>query len=409
MINLKKIAKKAIVFSSGNILNIAIGIGSFPILSKFYSPAEFGYYSLSIYTVGIIATIATLRLDLALSSTKEENEAIKILTTAAILPIIFGLITSIAIWSISEQNRFITSLLFPFFYIFNYCCLTIFTAWFVRSNRFWLAGNLNLIYASSIILFQVVLANSQEGNGLFLGNIIGGLLTLIICAMNDRRIRPSKILKEFKLAAGIEVIKQNKIFLGGNTLQSLINSSSLAILSHGISIIGGLSAVGSFSTCQKILAIPVRVIGNAMRQSLLQGLADLPNKVGRNIAIKATIALIPVSLLSFLFLTISLPIAVNKLMAPEWRGINEYIAPLSIWLSMTVIYTPAIAWLNVQKITGPHLLYEIINLIVRVTLIPISIVLTLNSANYVWITSTVSCILGIALCTISFFENKPSK
>jgi O-antigen/teichoic acid export membrane protein len=399
---LKLLLKKAAVFSSGNLIGIVVGIISFPLLSIFYSPEEFGRYSLFLYSAGVVATISTLKLELSLSSETDDKEAEKLFFAGAWIPILFGFTTAILLIIFTQTKQNLTFYLFSIFYVCSFGWLTILTAWFVRINKFWLAGNLGLIYSTSILGFQLILATHMGEDGLYLGNILGGLIPLLFAAIFHHKRTPFNLLVRLNFRQIVEVLRSNSNLLGMNTAQSLVNASSLALLAYGVSIVGGMTAMGFFSTCQKVLVLPVRLLGNAMRQSMLQGLATMPAHKAHKLAINATTFLIPVSILVFTALNFVLPTGITKFMSDEWHGTEKFLVPMSIWLVVTIIYVPAIAWLNVRKQVWPHLTYEVANLIGRGSIIILALYFSWGIDAFIWATSLLTSVFGIIFCLTAF-------
>lgn len=84
---------------------IGIGAGQLimfaatPFLARIYTPAEFGAFSVNYAVAGVIATVAALRLDLALSGARDEEVA-DFARLSFVLPLVVVPVSTLALWAL---------------------------------------------------------------------------------------------------------------------------------------------------------------------------------------------------------------------------------------------------------------------------------------------------------------------
>ena len=401
---LKKIAKNAAKFSVGGIANSIIGTLGLPLLIISYSPAQFGAYSLYLYALGVIVTFSTLRLEMLIASEKSNNGALSFLMSGVFFALFISVLSvSFACILLLINIIEITSLqlLFVFSYIFGQSFITLITSWHVKEGEFIFAGLIGLTLTTSTLIFQLLF--SDTNNGLFSGSVVGVAITaLLVVLYKNNYLQALLINKDIRYKNISPTLNRHKKILFQNIAQSFLNSSSLAILSLGVSQIGGESAVGYFSLVQKILIQPVRILGGSIKQSMLNGFSKMEYITRYRIAKKSTFVIAPASIVIFIVFDSIFFIALERFGTSTWQPANAYIVPLSIWLTMTVTYIPAIAWLNTNREVWPHLYYELSNLFFRTFFLGLAVFFQFNVITYVWVACISSFILALLFCSISF-------
>ena len=88
---MSKFISNVITLGSATVLGQILGVIVTPVLSRLYSPADFGAYQLFISIVTIIAVVSCLSYQIAINLPKKDEDAASIV----VLCVIFIIITSI--------------------------------------------------------------------------------------------------------------------------------------------------------------------------------------------------------------------------------------------------------------------------------------------------------------------------
>lgn len=97
--------KNVTTLFTGTVIAQAIPIAISPILSRLYSPDEFGVWALYVSLVMFFSVFSTGRYQFAIMLPKEKKEAINILGLSFIILIIFCLLFSLIIWVFYDVLR----------------------------------------------------------------------------------------------------------------------------------------------------------------------------------------------------------------------------------------------------------------------------------------------------------------
>lgn len=382
-------------FASGGILAVLVNAASYPLLTHFYTPEQYGDYGLYLFFSGIFSAIASLKFELIIPIQKGDGDLSEVLTASAfniVIVSLFGFGIGVLyywgeVWAISIYVM-LSVVFYGWFSIIGGVLV------YLHANR---AAGL-LLFVQAIVAVIVQISLSRTGLGWY-GLVVGYLFSMatasffgLLCVrkLSEGRITFSRLSK----AGYIRLLRENKDRWRANVVQTFTNSMSLNVLAHGCLLLGGKEAVGLFSFAQKILTIPVRVVGNAVRQVMLReySITGLTAPVVKSM-VKLTWILAFVSGLVFTAIGSILPWLVGALLDDGWMKINSYIWPLSIWLAFTIVYVPVISGLNVYGNNWPHTIYEIGNLVARTAIALVCLCVGAGAAEYILITSLASSVM----------------
>ncbi|HDY7637095.1 TPA: hypothetical protein RQK07_001437 [Vibrio vulnificus] len=399
---------------SASFLLIIINIFSYPLLTTFYSPEEYGKYSLFLYLSSLFTVVILLKIDLIIPTLKGDENLTKGVNCGLISILLISIVvfftTSILAGYYNYDFYLVVALLLSNVFFGLY---TLLNSVYIQRGMYKFSGIMTLVQGGVLVLLQLMLSFSQLGwHGLLLGYILSFFLTFVFFAIYSFKLSSLiDVLKSFNSISWIEYKKFlicHKGQWAGNVTQSFLNVLSLNVLAYGVQTIGGISAVGAFSLCQKILVIPVRLIGNSTKQVMLKELAVVDHDTQISVVKNVTKILIILALSIFASIYFILPIVITYLFPISWHGVIPYVLPLSIWLGFTIVYTPTISYLNVIKRVSYHTLYEAVNLFLRIV---VFIVLTnslfsVTAVEFVTITSIASSLAIVSFLVYSLRKYK---
>lgn len=93
-----RFARDSAILTVGTLTAQLIGLVAIPILSRLYSPSQFGQLAIFFAVVSIIATMITLRYEVAIFLPKQEGEAISITVLSLVLALSLGTVFSVLSW-----------------------------------------------------------------------------------------------------------------------------------------------------------------------------------------------------------------------------------------------------------------------------------------------------------------------
>ncbi|MBP7497419.1 MAG: oligosaccharide flippase family protein [Bacteroidales bacterium] len=340
---------------SGTAIAQAIPILISPILTRLYSPNDFGVWAIYISIVAIFGVIISLRYEMAIILPKEEKDAVNVLALSILISIfisfislifiiffkniIFKLIgnTSLGNWLyLVPPTLFFTGL----YQSFNY--------YSTRQKTF--RKNASARIAQSAVASGINLGAKLGyltqtlklgAGGLISGSFLGLITASLILAL--------KTIKNF----GSFARQISKTSLKGNLIRyknfARINSPHAFIDSfqdNGIILIityyFSSYILGFYSFAFRILKAPVGLIGNAMYQVFYQKAASSmnENKDLRPLLLRIYRNLFLGGLPLFLILFLFAPDIFAFIFSEKWRTAGEIASIITPWLFINFIISP---------------------------------------------------------------------
>lgn len=369
-------SRNVLTLMTGTTIAQAIPIAISPILTRIYTPEDFGVFALYIAISSIIAVIATGRYELAIMLPKKDEDAINIVVLSIIISFFVSFISLIIVFifntqitnllgnqEISNWLYFIpmTVLLTGIFQSFNY--------WSNRKKQYKRLAVSKVIQSSTTVSTNLTMGfNGFSSSGLILGGVLGqgiatGILTRMIWKEDSHRLNQMKRLKIFSM---IRKYKKLPIY---NLPNAIIDGFRLSGISILIAKFFTTATLGQFSLAWKMVQTPMSLIGSSLSQVFFQKISSCNKKDLYRIVMKfilqASIVSAPIFLFIFFF-------AVDVFMfvfGDNWKLAGEAASVMTPWLFLNFITSPLstlFITLNKQDIM---LIFAIFYMIIPLSLI----------------------------------------
>ena len=277
-------SRNVLTLMTGTTIAQAIPIAISPILTRIYTPEDFGVFALFIAITAIFGTIANARYELAIMLPKKDEDAINIFALGFIITCFISLILLILVVIF---NSYFTKLLGKeeiSFWLYFMPITVFFSGLFNILNYF---NNRKKNYKdlrNATILKSIILAIIQlsvgfvkaGASGLISGSIVSNMFANMKLARNilKNKILISKISK-VKIIA---LAKRYKDFPKHSMISSLFDNLSLQLPSLIIPKIFTYSISGYFFFANRIVNLPVSLISASIAQVYLQKISENKNK-----------------------------------------------------------------------------------------------------------------------------------
>lgn len=270
--------KSVSVLMAGTLLSQFIMAASSVFLTRLYTPESFGQFTIFTSLLAIVGGIVTLKYELAIPLAKSEPEAINIFTLSFLctlsISLIFVVLTNTYIY-FSPINphklvlRYVSLALVAvgFYQTFNYLLIYL--------NQYRTLALAKVLLSLTMVLGQILLAVSEwsTNQGLILGMIIGQFLVVVflfravpnIGNQLPFRFEFAKNRYQTLKAIALEYSKFPKY----SSFSAVLSSLSLFLPSLLIVYGFGTSIGGLFALSERVLKIPLAIIGNAIGQVYL--------------------------------------------------------------------------------------------------------------------------------------------
>lgn len=261
----------------------AIPILISPLLTRLYSPEDFGVFALLVAACSIFGVVANLRYDMAIMLPHKKSEAINVaalglmvtlLISIALVILIFAvqLSTDVNFWNSRQWYWvFVVPLI-----IFFTGCYNVLNYYNSREKQYKSIARSNVIRSASMSLVQLMLGAFKVGSmGLIIGLVIGTVLSCLDLLINTlyKGVEPKKVrLSEIKKQA-----RQFSQFPKYSAPAVFVNSSAQHIPSAFITAVFTSATLGQYYLVQRILGAPSMLIGASISQVYYQRATEEKN------------------------------------------------------------------------------------------------------------------------------------
>jgi O-antigen/teichoic acid export membrane protein len=385
------------VVAGGNVTAKLIGIIVAPIITRLYTPEDYGIFSVFLSVVGVVGSIATLRYAVTIPIAKDEKLADNILKLCFLITLSLSIIwfIGIALFGRFFSVQFSAEKLLPFLWLMPVVFLGkgIYEAlnnWAIRTRKFRLITRTKVsqgISSAGVKIGLGVLGVTPLG--LFLGHIFQEAAGITSLFSKLVQLKP-EFLKTFSWTGIKYAAKRYKKF-------PLVQSWSQLLLALGsqlpVLLIGafyGVEVVGVFGLAQNMINMPMDLIGQSVAQVYYAEIS----KYGKNNPEK--IYKLSVSIIKKLFLIGLIPVGlliafgpwVFKLVfGPEWLDAGVYARFLSILILTRFISSPIANIFNVYEKQSLQLTLNIVRVVLVFVAFYTSNLFNLSALNSIGIYS----------------------
>lgn len=317
-----------------------------PILSRLYSPSDFGLFALMSTTAGIASIISTGSFEYAIV-TSDEEDADDLAVVSGIISLIFSFISATIIFTIIsmsvplvESSHAWLWLLVPL-YIFLQGLTSVMNYRFNRHSGYREMAKGKVIRDSSMTFAQLIFGILRFNWGLLPGVIMGQFVAVGFFfkrVWHDLRIS----LKGLTFKRFGHLVKKYYRFPLFLMPSQLINELSVHIPIYCLNFFFGNYAVGLYSLPQKFLNIPVVLIGNSVGQVFYkdaQSQLNSPDQL-RKRTLSLFMLLFFLSVIPFSVIIVFGDIIISWAFGAEWLQSGIYSQYLSLWLMFVLIGSP---------------------------------------------------------------------
>ncbi|HID4989458.1 TPA: type 8 capsular polysaccharide synthesis protein Cap8K [Staphylococcus aureus] len=360
-----------------------------PIITRLYSPAEFGEFTIFSNIAMILIPIINARYDLLIVNAKNDRSA-NILSQISFLISLLILLILIPILAISAwlYPNFILDFIFIIIMLFLVSLTNIFTNYLNKERKYKVLSLINVFRAGSMALLQIIFGLLSLG---ILGLIIGFSLSYI----TGITLGYKTFKKHFNIVRNKEETKalflENKNQLVYSTPSILLNSLSFSVVVFFIGILYTNTEVGIYGMAIRVLGIPVTIISLGLSKIFMQQANDYYIERGnfRNLLLKFSSTLVIVSIILYVPLYLFSEELVNILLGHSWvDAITVIKIVIPLFVIRLIVSTVSLSVIVLQK-QQLELILQALFLIGTTVTFVISKMLNLTFLNFVSINTAV--------------------
>lgn len=392
-------SRNVLTLMTGTTIAQAIPIAISPILTRIYTPEDFGVFALYMSILGVFTTVVTGRYSLAIILPKKDEDAINIVVLSIFIACFISIILLVIVFLFNQE---ITNLIghadiSRWLYLIPF---TVFLSGIYQSFNYW--GNRNKQYkrlATSRIIQGGVTGSANIGMG-FSGFGAGGLIvggafgqaiaTSVLGKMLWRK--DNKLVKHVNRLKMRALIKKYKKLPLLNLPNALIDSFRLSGINILIAKFFTTATLGQFSLAWRMVQTPMSLIGGSLSQVFFQKVASA-EKVDLNMLVKrfitkASLVAAPIFLVIYIF---SEDIFIF-VFGQNWELAGEAASIMTPWLFLNFLSSPLSTIFIVLNKQEVMLVFSILFMS-----IPLSIIIFLRSLNFLDVLTIVTVIMSMML------------
>ncbi|WP_458735739.1 oligosaccharide flippase family protein [Zobellella taiwanensis] len=344
-----------------------------PILTRFYSPDDFGVLAVYSSFLALISVIACLRFEIAIPMPKEDKDAAVLLLLSLASLVVITLLTTIGVLFFSSQIELATEgKLVGYLWLIP---IGVFFSGLYAALQYWATRHKAFPLIAKTRMTQAISGSStQLGFGLFglapFGLLVGQLLSVGagVFGLSKYLIKTQRSLfKETSLNRVKLVFKQYDRFPKYSTWEAFANSGAIQIPVILIAYYAVSAEAGFLMLAMRLLSAPMSLIGGAVAQVYLAEASEKYHEgVLQKFTHKTIFSLFKIGLPALLFAGVAAPFLISLIFGDEWQRTGVLISWMAPWFLMQFITSPVSMALHITHSQKIAMVLQFFGLIIRV-------------------------------------------
>ncbi|MBB6017771.1 lipopolysaccharide biosynthesis protein [Deinococcus radiopugnans] len=378
--------KKILTLMSGTIVAQSVPLIVTPILTRLYSPSEFGTLALFISIITVFGSVINLRYETAIMNPIDDDDALNVAAGGVVIALLLSI--ALALLLLVSWEQFLellnaTSLKWWIFLappiVFLIGVFNVLNFYNTRLENYRAISDANAIKSISGAVVQVILGFLNFGSfGLILGQFTMQIVsshTLLSHAVKNQNI---KSITFKRIVEQITKYKDFALYLMPATLANVLGFNIVNIL---FSSFFGVASLGFLSMTTRLLGLPTQIIGSSVGQVFYQE-ATVVKNAGKNIVaiFSSTVRrLFMIGIIPFSIMFLLAPVLFSLVFGKEWYIAGIYLRILSPMMFIRFITAPITFVPNIVEKPKPYLLWQIGFMITSIASILIAYYLNMGS------------------------------
>ncbi len=371
--------KNVIIVMSGTALAQIIGFALVPVISRLFTPADFGVFGSFNAVVGVISAGITMEYSQAIMLPKEKNDALNLFFISCFSTIIISFLCMLV--CLMAPSYMLELMKAPGVWMLALLVFTILITGFNVTLQAWCVRAKAFKHTSVSQVIRSISSNGmQVGFGFFktgpIGLIVSTILADLLASINLLHVFLSDSRKKAHEISWVrmkELAKEYHDFPMYSASQNLINALSsglpVLLLTHFFSI----TVAGSYAFGVRLLSAPMGLLTRALRQVLFQKASETQHN-GRNLLplyTKTTFGLFAVGIFPALILIIWAPHIFALILGPQWYTAGEYARGLMVWMLFVFCNVPAVLFARIIRMQRTVFFYDLVLLAARISILAV--------------------------------------
>lgn len=338
----------------------AIGLAALPVLTRLYTPSEYGGAAVYVGIVGLIVVIAALRYEFAIPLPRTDKGGLHVAMVAFMLLAAVAFATGLAspmlaLWwgeKVGLSRPAFTLLLIVG--VLSASAYQITNYWAIRKSKFGIIARTRIQQGIAGPASQLALGLAGFGTvGLILGQIVGqcaGLTRLALSMIADNR-NPKRAVHRRGLAWAAKRYRRFPIY---DSLAGLLNVAGGQAPVLLFAALFSPALAGYYALALRLLSAPLGLVGSAVSQVLLPRIVEANRRGEAGLLILRLFRILAwLSFFPFTVVALMADRVIPFAFGPQWAPATYVIAWTALWTACQFVTSPlsiAMTSLEAQKL-----------------------------------------------------------
>ena len=395
----------------GTIIGQLLVIISSPVLTRLYTPEDFGIFAIYVSIYSFITIVSSLRYELAIPLPKLDATAWSIIVLSLTLVAITVASTGGGVFIFGNDFVAIlnTPAFEPYLWLLPIGILIggshkIFNFWMLRKKTFRVIAVARVFQGGGMSLFQIVLGFFQLSSlGLIIGHIMGffmGLILFIKAAVksNDMKIR------QVKLSNVKSVSKRYSDFPKYSTWSDMLNVFGTQFPMLLIASLYTPVAAGLYLLANRVANAPVALVAESVGKVFMAEAVSV--RGGRKLpvlSLNVFRALLRIGLGPLIMIAIVAPELFGIIFGEKWIEAGLYLQLMTPWVASVFIFVPLMSLYVVLELQRVELKFQILIFITRI--VGLLIGASMGGAIYAIFVYSICAAVAYTMCGLWVLNN----
>ena len=277
--------KGVLALASGTIGAQLIAVLASPLLTRFYTPVDFGVLAVFVALLGVFSVVSSMRFELAIPLARTSVEALNTLALAISLTFGWSILFGLFLWGLHGQiiSLLDVPLLAPYLWVLPFGVFLIgtyraLTFWAVREKHYNIIAHTKISQALLGVGTQLGIGAMLGGPlGLVTGQVVGQSAGLMLlgrrmferCNLVKRSIRCRRLA-----ASAIRHARFPRFDLSA----AVVNTTAINLPQFLLAALFAPAVAGYYLLAWRVVSMPVSVLGQAVGQALYADARDAAGK-----------------------------------------------------------------------------------------------------------------------------------
>ncbi|BCN23016.1 oligosaccharide flippase family protein [Vibrio alfacsensis] len=416
--------KNVMVLARGTTIAQALPILISPILTRIYTPEDFGVLAIYVALMSMLVIVSTGRYELAIMLPKKNTESIQLLWLAIFINFIFSLVVYVLlIFGFQDFSRYL-GLPLGYDFIIYFLPVSIFIIGVCQSIN----GLLNRNKKYREMSFTKILNNLGGGitqislfnysGGLLIGYIAGQFVSLcyLVFTLKNKKNEGLKTkiklwLPDFRIM--FKLAYEYRVFPKVNAISSLLNTSSVQLIPLLLTSFFSSITTGFYSLSQRILQMPMSLLGSSIALVYFQKANEIiDNKEQiKKLTLDVNKKLLLIGLFPILITLVFGDYLFSIVFGKDWIIAGVYAQYLAPWIYLVFISSPLSHLLTVLGKQKELLLFNAFLFVTRIGWLLTAYLLGFEPGQTIFVHACIGFVawLSFVYYVMSLAEIKPKE